>query len=297
MTSRKAPQIPPSPPIRTGAPVVVMAGGAGVPARKWAPVVAELSDARAPDGGPYPYVIVDRPGLGRRRAWTFGDVPDFGDEVGRVVHDLRRCREEGGSPVILAVHSAAGFLAEGAVRANPGLVDGVLLIDVSVVEDAGRPSPVFEAVSHATGLTLEPLVRWAWPRMRRGELSSMLLENAVFSRWARDLRDLRAVDAAVGDAGGSGRVRAVTAVTDIFAVPKRRLRVGEDPAAVAAAAPGREAHLRVWGELAGGSRDGEDGPEVAILAPCPHMVMTHRPADVVAQISGLVARTSPRAPA
>lgn len=198
--------------MRAGAPAVVAAGGVGVPARKWARVVEKLDDAHLPAAGACPFVIVDRPGLGRRGGRRFGDVPEFADEVARVVHDLRRCREAGASPVILVAHSAAGFLAEGAVRSNPGLVDGVLLLDVSVVEDAHLPLPLLRAfpladvvygrVSHAVGLVLEPLVRWAWPTMRRGEVASLLLENAVFGRWARDLRDLRAVDAAIGRVAG-----------------------------------------------------------------------------------------------
>lgn len=319
--------------MRAGAPAVVAAGGVGVPARKWARVVEKLDDAHLPAAGACPFVIVDRPGLGRRGGRRFGDVPEFADEVARVVHDLRRCREAGASPVILVAHSAAGFLAEGAVRSNPGLVDGVLLLDVSVVEDAHLPLPLLRAfpladvvygrVSHAVGLVLEPLVRWAWPSMRRGEVASLLLENAVFGRWARDLRDLRAVDAAIGRvgrvgragrAGGSRRIPAVAAVTDVVAVPKRKLRAGApseaavagaaavdaaDAAAdvVVAASRGRDAHLRTWRDLAGGVRDGEDPVDVAILAPCSHMVMTRRPEDVAAEIAALIARTSPREPA
>lgn len=296
--------LPPSPPVRAGAPAVVLAGGVGVPARKWAGVVAKLDDAHGPETDRIAWTVVERPGLGRRGGHRFGDVPDFADETARLVHDLRRCRDAGASPVILVAHSAAGFLAEAAVRSNPGLVDGVLLLDVSVVEDAGESSGVFESLSHAAGLAVEPLVRWAWPAMRRGELSSLLLENAVFPRWARELGELRAADVAVGGAGvaRSGRaVGAVTAVTDVVAVPKRQLRTA-DAAAVVAGLPGREAHLRVWRELAGGEQGrekrggGERGSadllREVIFAPCPHMVMTRRPADVVAQITALIARAS-----
>lgn len=294
--------LPPSPPVRAGAPAVVLAGGVGVPARKWARVVAELYDAHGPATDPIAWTVVERPGLGRRGGHRFGDVPDFADETARLVHDLRRCRDAGASPVIVVAHSAAGFLAEAAVRSNPGLVDGVLLLDVSVVEDAGESSRVFESLSHAAGLAIEPLVRWAWPAMQRGELSSLLLENAVFPRWARALGELRAADEAVGGAGVARSARAVgavTAVTDVVAVPKRQLRTA-DAAAVVAELPGREAHLRVWRDLSGrdndGEHDGESGGAASlrevILAPCSHMVMTRRPADVAAQITALISRAS-----
>lgn len=296
--------LPPSPPVRAGASAVVLAGGVGVPARKWAGVVAKLDDAHGPETDRIAWTVVERPGLGRRGGHRFGDVPEFADETARLVHDLRRCRDAGASPVILVAHSAAGFLAEAAVRSNPGLVDGVLLLDVSVVEDAGESSGVFESLSHAAGLAVEPLVRWAWPAMRRGELSSLLLENAVFPRWARELGELRAADVAVGGAGvarSGSAVGAVTAVTDVVAVPKRQLRTA-DAAAVVAGLPGREAHLRVWRELAGGEQGrekrggGERGSadllREVIFAPCSHMVMTLRPADVAAQITALIARAS-----
>lgn len=66
---------------------------------------------------------------------------------------------------------------------------------------------------------------------------------------------------------------------------------------IMAASRGRDAHLRTWRDLAGGVRDGEDPVDVAILAPCSHMVMTRRPDDVAAEIAALIARTSPREPA
>ncbi|MFD5869038.1 hypothetical protein ACFWGD_10585 [Corynebacterium sp. NPDC060344] len=309
MSPRTPAGLPPSPPLRAGAPAVVLAGGVGVPARKWAGVVAGLErplldDAHAPSSAPISWIAVERPGLGRRRGHRLGDVPEFADEVARIVHELRRCRDAGASPVVLAAHSAAGFLAEAAVRANPGLVDGVLLIDVSVVEDAGRPFAPYETVSHVVGLVSEPLVRRAVPGMRRGELPSLLLENAVFGRWARELRELR--DLRPGDtAPVTGAVSAnstdpaekcVTAVTDVVAVPKRVLwRAGSDADAASdvsaefvADLPGRAAHLRTWRGLAGGA----DSLREVILAPCPHMVMSHRPDDVASEIRALIARTS-----
>ena len=331
MIRRPDVRMPQPPPIRAGAPAVVLAGGVGVPARKWAGVIAELDDARVLGDGTW--LIVDRPGLGRRHRRGFGDSPDFADEVARLVHDLHRCRDAGAAPVILVAHSAASFLAEAAVRANPGLVDGVLLLDVSVVEDAGRPVPLFDAASHLIGLLLEPLVRRAWPGMRRGELSSLLLENAVFSRWARDLRELRDRGFGAGAGAGSGSAAttgstvpgmpggaAVTAVTDVVAVPMRRLSplislprtatemtAGEASgettdetiearaAAVAASSRGRDAHLRTWRALAGGVRDGDDPLAVTIFAPCGHMVMTDRPAHLAAEIASLITRAGRRA--
>lgn len=281
-----------SPSVSTGpAPAVVLAGGVGVSARKWARVIALLDDARVPSGRPVSSSVVERPGLGRRRGHRFGDVPEFAGEVARIAHELRRRRAEGASPVILVAHSAAGFLAEGVVRANPGLADGVLLLDVSVVEDAGRPCAPFERASHVLGLVVEPLVRWAVPRMRRGELSSLLLENAVFARWARDLRELRAVDAAVHSAvADADRPQPVAAVTDVVAVPKRALR---RRGGSAADLPGRAGHLRVWRDLAGPSAD---PLREVVLAPCSHMVMTQRPDAVAEEIRALITRTSPADP-
>lgn len=297
------------------------------PAMGQAPDSGE-SAARSRSGAadrPIDFIVVDRPGLGRRDPRPVGDVPDFAAEVARIVHDIRRIRGTDAAsadaapadassadaapvgPVILVAHSAAGFLAEAAVRSNPGLVDGVLLLDVSVTEEAGAPAPIYERVSQGLGRILDPVASRAVPGVRPGEVSALLAENAAFGRWARDLEEVRAATAqepatAVGDPipgdpapgdpipgdptpgnptsrDAAAPAAHVLAVTDVLAVPK--IRRGDVAAVTHDAHPD---HLARWAALSA-----TPVAEV-VLDPCSHNVMSDRPDAVAAEIRSLVTR-------
>ncbi|WP_295626678.1 alpha/beta fold hydrolase [uncultured Corynebacterium sp.] len=279
--------------IRPGAPAVIVSGGVGVPARKWREVADGLRDReRDDDTGPAAVIVTERS----------APAATFAEEVDRLVRDLRGARRAGARPVILVAHSAAGFFAEAAVRANPGLVDGVLLLDVSATAEAGEPSELYEKASHALGSAADAVAHRVVPALRRGEVTTLLRENAAFRRWARDLREHRrtARTEASVDAAPSA-VPAVAAVTDVVAVPKWKMLAADaesaDPGSTDAESTG--AHdpdhaddLRIWAQLTGDA-DGGHLREV-VLAPCGHMVMTDRPGDVVAEISALIERIAAR---
>lgn len=241
--------------VRPGHPVAVMSGGVGVVADVWEEVVAALRE-RGIDT-----VIVERPGTSWIESWKFGEMPTLESESCRIEDVLTDIRNIGAGPIILAVHSAAGFFAEAIALRRPELIDGIVLVDVSATGEALPAIPGLVRSSHLVGKVTG-----------KSEVESLLLENAMFRFWARDLSDLRKQYA--------GRQYART-----------KLKPLEVVAILAESRflPIRAAVLRVafrsvvkqWRKL---------GAHVTqkILRPCGHNVMAERPDAVVAEIQKLV---------
>lgn len=280
-----------------GRPLAVLAGGVGVPRDEWAPLLEVLGNAGMP------HLVVERPGTSWIGPWGRGEGPTLDSEAGRISDACRRARSDGAGPVILVAHSAAGFFAEAALLAEPGLADGVVLLDISATSAALPAFPGLVALSRLLAGATVPLVRRFAGGAAAGRWRTLLLENALFRYWARDLRRLRrrgagrhlgptrhlgpdAAAASPDDARGSSPVTGRALV--LTAYPAAPAAVAALPFGAAlwdrACRLGWSGHAeriaRRWSELA------EDCAEVE-LRDCGHMVMGERPAAVAAFIRGL----------
>ncbi|WP_448851829.1 alpha/beta fold hydrolase [Corynebacterium sp. 335C] len=262
-----------------GRPIAVLAGGVGVPRDEWAPLTEAL------DAAGMPHVLVERPGTSWLPAWDGGEGPTLESEAARIAGACRRARDEGAASVVLVAHSAAGFFAEAAVLEEPGLADGVVLLDVSATSAALPAFPGLVAPSRWLAAATAPLVRRLRGDAAAGRWRTLLLENALFRYWARDLRALRRDRGERDDAAGAPAVPRALVLT---AYPKAPAVLAALPFGAAlwdlAWRLGWSGHAdgiaRRWAELAG------DCAEVE-LRDCGHMVMGEKPAAVAASIRGL----------
>lgn len=238
--------------VRPGHPVAVMSGGVGVGAGVWDDVVTSLRESGVDT------VIVERPGSSWIESWGLGEMPTLESESCRIEDVLAEVRRVGAGPIVLAVHSAAGFFAEAIALRKPELLDGILLIDISATREALPAFPGLVRSSHLVGKATG-----------KADVEALLLENAMFRFWARDLVDLRRL---YSDSDVSQRKLEVTAI------------LAENPYL-----PVQRTFLR-WAFRSVVKHWRRLGAQVRqrVLRPCGHLVMSDKPDVVVAEILKLI---------
>ena len=122
-------------------PLIVLMHGFGASTFSWREVMDELS-------GFGEVVAYDRPGFGfTERVTTWAGENPYGTLGNFQIIDRLIDEFADGRPVVLVGHSAGGELAANYVVANPGRVDGLVLVDAAIFTTGGSPAwlvPVFE---------------------------------------------------------------------------------------------------------------------------------------------------------
>lgn len=151
--------------------------GLGLPRQVWHPVLRGLAGITT--------VLYDRPGLGDSPAWP--QPPNgLADQV-RILHaTVGALRHRGflapGAPLVLVGHSYGATIAEAAVRLDPGLANGLVLVDPS--------DPEGEA---AQSVPAHP-IRWADRALARGGIG--VRRAGLIVTWATKAIGTSNVDAA-----------------------------------------------------------------------------------------------------
>lgn len=244
--------------VHSDRPVAVLSGGVGVGADAWDSVVSGLHEHGIDT------VIVERPGTSWIESWKLGEMPTLESESCRIEDVLTEIRAIGAGPIVLVVHSAAGFFAEAIALRKPELIDAVVLVDISATGEALPAIPGLVRSSHVVGKVTG-----------KSEVESLLLENAMFRFWARDLADLRKLYANERHSPKSLEAVAILAENRFLPIQRAVLRVTY------------RSVVKQWRKL---------GAQVQqrVLRPCGHMVMTERPELVVAEVRGLIEKRKMR---
>lgn len=264
-------------------PTVVFSGGVGVPGQAWDRVRGMLAESGIES------TVADRPGLSDIDDWSLGDMPTLASETERIAGSLRGAR--GAGPLVLVVHSAAGFFAEALALTEPSLADAVVLVDTSTTGDAFPAIPGFVLPSQVLGRLTRPVAdKIIAPRASSGRpehprWEALLTENAAFRYWARDLEKLR--DETSAGAGASAGADAVAGAGSSEAAPAIASSVVTAIPSFPAWWPGKRrasARMRRAGERIF-HRWEEFGPSRhVVLEECGHMVMKEKPGTVYEEI-------------